>query len=202
MFGWPAVSAFFFLMIRRPPRSTLFPYTTLFRSVIVLGLFLVLDVGQLFDQVDLGSTPEWDELLFALTLATVAFTSLESAAGLAGELAVGRRGLKRMVSSVALTVLVIYVGMSAVALSAMPVVDGSTELGTTYLERPVLGIVAAYDPAWLADVLKYVVGVLATVTLVAAANSGMLGLSRLADPLGTERQIPSAGGRLHPPQIG
>src|SRR3712207_9339507 len=26
------VSSFFFLMIRRPPRSTLFPYTTLFRS--------------------------------------------------------------------------------------------------------------------------------------------------------------------------
>src|ERR1019366_2021347 len=25
-------STFFFLMIRRPPRSTLFPYTTLFRS--------------------------------------------------------------------------------------------------------------------------------------------------------------------------
>src|SRR3712207_8074378 len=32
--------ACFFLMIRRPPRSTLFPYTTLFRSVslIVLGI--------------------------------------------------------------------------------------------------------------------------------------------------------------------
>src|SRR6266581_7914586 len=26
------ISWFFFLMIRRPPRSTLFPYTTLFRS--------------------------------------------------------------------------------------------------------------------------------------------------------------------------
>src|SRR2546429_1610155 len=26
------MSSFFFLMIRRPPRSTLFPYTTLFRS--------------------------------------------------------------------------------------------------------------------------------------------------------------------------
>src|SRR2546430_11899157 len=26
------VAVFFFLMIRRPPRSTLFPYTTLFRS--------------------------------------------------------------------------------------------------------------------------------------------------------------------------
>src|SRR2546430_10349212 len=44
---------FFFLMIRRPPRSTLFPYTTLFRSLggfsygqlalaSVLGLFLEL----------------------------------------------------------------------------------------------------------------------------------------------------------------
>src|SRR6202171_6757382 len=29
-----ALSSFFFLMIRRPPRSTLFPYTTLFRSKI------------------------------------------------------------------------------------------------------------------------------------------------------------------------
>src|SRR2546430_13474448 len=28
---------FFFLMIRRPPRSTLFPYTTLFRSLLVGG---------------------------------------------------------------------------------------------------------------------------------------------------------------------
>src|SRR5256885_10057060 len=28
------ISVFFFLMIRRPPRSTLFPYTTLFRSPI------------------------------------------------------------------------------------------------------------------------------------------------------------------------
>src|SRR3712207_7518125 len=35
---------FFFLMIRRPPRSTLFPYTTLFRSLLVVlpvGLALV-----------------------------------------------------------------------------------------------------------------------------------------------------------------
>src|SRR3712207_8211233 len=29
------MGVFFFLMIRRPPRSTLFPYTTLFRSVSV-----------------------------------------------------------------------------------------------------------------------------------------------------------------------
>src|SRR5436309_15019258 len=31
------IFCFFFLMIRRPPRSTLFPYTTLFRSVDAKG---------------------------------------------------------------------------------------------------------------------------------------------------------------------
>ena len=31
------VSSVFFLMIRRPPRSTLFPYTTLFRSEVTLN---------------------------------------------------------------------------------------------------------------------------------------------------------------------
>src|SRR5207302_8413582 len=31
------LSTFFFLMIRRPPRSTLFPYTTLFRSRSIAG---------------------------------------------------------------------------------------------------------------------------------------------------------------------
>src|SRR3712207_7975959 len=37
-------SSFFFLMIRRPPRSTLFPYTTLFRSGFE---HLVVDEGML-----------------------------------------------------------------------------------------------------------------------------------------------------------
>src|SRR3712207_9033415 len=50
---------FFFLMIRRPPRSTLFPYTTLFRSstkplvladgTIVRGLTLRFEAGRAVD---------------------------------------------------------------------------------------------------------------------------------------------------------
>src|SRR5688572_31604395 len=54
---------FFFLMIRRPPRSTLFPYTTLFRSELADGGQAGLDAfraakqrGDTFDVVvtDLG----------------------------------------------------------------------------------------------------------------------------------------------------
>src|SRR2546429_1522581 len=41
---------FFFLMIRRPPRSTLFPYTTLFRSPLADGL-LFFDWWQCNDSV-------------------------------------------------------------------------------------------------------------------------------------------------------
>src|SRR5262249_60278058 len=36
----PSIFLFFFLMIRRPPRSTLFPYTTLFRSLRHLEMML------------------------------------------------------------------------------------------------------------------------------------------------------------------
>src|SRR5207249_9890528 len=54
----PELFVFFFLIIRRPPRSTLFPYTTLFRSstwhlwpLVVPGgakLFLPSDVAQTY----------------------------------------------------------------------------------------------------------------------------------------------------------
>src|SRR3712207_8941992 len=51
---------FFFLMIRRPPRSTLFPYTTLFRSERALlgarhlgvGLDRVADVDRVLEEVE------------------------------------------------------------------------------------------------------------------------------------------------------
>src|SRR5689334_24155057 len=44
---------FFFLMIRRPPRSTLFPYTTLFRSQAFLLKSNIADCQYLIDNEDL-----------------------------------------------------------------------------------------------------------------------------------------------------
>src|SRR5260370_38866233 len=51
---------FFFLMIRRPPRSTLFPYTTLFRSIFAKSFSLLarrrsqrcIDLVRRLDDVD------------------------------------------------------------------------------------------------------------------------------------------------------
>jgi APA family basic amino acid/polyamine antiporter len=50
----------------------------------------------------------------------------------------------------------------------------------------------------VANVLKYVVGVGGALGLIAAAGSAMLGVSRVGYSLATNRQIPSAVGRLHP----
>src|SRR5437764_11952939 len=40
---------FFFLMIRRPPRSTLFPYTTLFRSQTALASIKLIQASAVLD---------------------------------------------------------------------------------------------------------------------------------------------------------
>jgi basic amino acid/polyamine antiporter, APA family len=167
--------------------------------VIVAGLVLVFDVDALVDPIDLGTSPTWSGVVFALAIAAAAFTALEASSGLAGEVAVGRRGLRRLVAARTATVMVVYVGVALVALTALPVTDGSTPLGGRYEEAPVLGVVQALDPGgWSSDALRYAVGAIAALVLAAAANSSMLGLSRLAYSLATNRQIPSAVGRLHP----
>ena len=165
--------------------------------IIVIGALLVVDVGALTDTIELGTSPRWEDLLFALTISTVAFTGLESAAGLAGEVEVNRRQLHRLIASATASVLVIYVGISLVAVAALPVTPGASPLTGDALDAPVLALVASFDPAWLADSLRYLIAALATVTLVVAAHGAMLGLSRLAYSLARNRQIPSSIGRLH-----
>jgi basic amino acid/polyamine antiporter, APA family len=166
--------------------------------VVVLGLFAFFHLDAITDTIHFGSTPTWGDTVFALGVATVVFTGLESASGLSGELAVGRRGLKRLVGATAITVLVVYTGIGIVAISALPVVGNATSLGRNFLEAPMIGIAESFDTQWLADTLKYVIAAAAATTLIAAANSAMMGLSRLAYSLSTNRQIPSAMGRLHP----
>src|SRR5271163_4156967 len=166
--------------------------------IVVLGLVLFFNPHTLLAPIQLGTAPTWSGLIFAMTVAVISFTALESAAGLAGEVRIGRKGLQRMVASGTMTVLFLYVGIALVAVTALPVHDGHTALATRYESDPMIGIVAQVHPHWLEQTLTYLVAGLASLTLVAAANSAMLGLSRLAYLLSTNRQIPSGLGRLHP----
>jgi APA family basic amino acid/polyamine antiporter len=167
--------------------------------LIVIGLATFFNLDVLTDPIHLGTTPKWNDVIFALGVATVVFSGLESAAGLSGEVQASRGALKRLIGSATAVVMVVYVGIALVAMTAFPVVDGKTELSSgEHLEAPVLAIAEAFDTRWLADFFKYTIAVAATATLIAAANSAMLGLSRLAYSLSRNRQIPSALGRLHP----
>src|SRR5206468_2896577 len=128
-------------------------------------------------------------------------TGLDSASGLAGEVNARFADLRRLILSATTSLMVVYVGIALIAMSAVPVVDGHTELGGKYVEAPVLGITTAFQNDALRNGFKYTLALAGAATLLAAANSAMLGLSRLSYSLSTNRQIPSAVGRLHPTRL-
>lgn len=167
-------------------------------ALILLGLALLLDPGPVLDGIDLGRAPSWGDAVFALTIATIAFTGLEAASSLAGEARASRRDLRRLIGPGVGAIVLVYVGVAVVAVSAFPVQEGAGALSTRDVEAPLLGIAGAFSADWLRTALEAIVAVTAVTALVAATNGAMLGTSRLAYALATNRQIPSALGRLHP----
>jgi len=137
-----------------------------------------------------------EDLVFAAVIATVACTGIEAASGLAGDVRVGRGGLRRVVLAAGTAALVVLTGVSLVALMAVPVQAGVTQLGGRFVEAPILGVVSALEPEALADVLRLLVGLVGALVLVSAANGQMLGIGRLTYSLGRNRQIPSVLSRL------
>jgi len=167
-----------------------------FVAIVVIGSVQLFDLSLLTDSVDIGSRPALDDLLFAMVIATVACTGIEAASGLAAELKVSRSQLKRVVLVGGVAVLVLYVGVSLIALMALPVGSGGTDLGGGFVEAPILGVVSELDPAWLSDAARYAIGLVGALVLFQAVNGQMLGIGRLTYSLGTHRQIPSVLSRL------
>jgi basic amino acid/polyamine antiporter, APA family len=97
-------------------------------------------------------------------------------------------------------VVVIYVLIACVGLSAFPSATGSTALGTDWLRAPLMGIISAlgsHVPAWADHTLRVYVGLTGALILAAAATTSISGLGRLAYSLGEHGQLPAAFGRLH-----
>src|SRR3954463_1100601 len=167
--------------------------------LVVIGLFLVLDPALLVHQVHLGSVPTWSQLIFALSVAMVAYTGIETVSNMAEEAKDPGRDVPKAVNLVLIAVLAVYAGISVVALSALPVHDGATALGDTYANDPVLGVVSAFGfSGGLLHVVRAYVGVLAATILLIATNAGLIGISRLSWSLAEHRQLPEIFARLHP----
>ncbi|MGH2802141.1 MAG: amino acid permease [Thermoleophilaceae bacterium] len=155
------------------------------------------DAAALTDSVELGEAPTWEDAFFAVGVATVAAVGIEAASGLAGEVRVGRRRLRRVAFVGGAVAFVLLLAVSVAALMALPVVDGRTALAGQYIEAPIMGMASTLDPGWLGDAARYTVAGAAATLLLVALNGQMLGLSRLGYSLATNRQVPSLAGRLH-----
>jgi basic amino acid/polyamine antiporter, APA family len=168
--------------------------------VIIVGLLVVLHPDRLTDQLDLFSSPSAKDIVYSLVIATIAYAGIEAASDLAPDLEFEPRDLKRVLGVGAVAIPLIYAGIAAVALMAVPVVPGphgpETALAGQYIEEPILGVVANYDHGFLSDFMKWVVMLVAVPVLFWAANGAMLGLSRHVYVLARNRQIPSWAGKL------
>jgi basic amino acid/polyamine antiporter, APA family len=181
-----------------------------------IGLVLVFNPSLLIHQVHLGSVPSWKELIFALSLAMLAYTGIETVANMAEEARDPGREVPKAVNLVVLAVLGVYAGISLVALSALPVVHHgvgysaalgehfktpgyATGLGGLFQNDPVLGIISRLGlHGTVLHISQYYVGLLAATILFIATNAGMIGISRLSWSLAEHRQLPSLFSRLHP----
>jgi basic amino acid/polyamine antiporter, APA family len=168
--------------------------------VIVVGLIVVLNPELLTDQLDLFDSPSVEDIVYSAVIATIAYAGIEAASDLAPDLEFEPADLSRVLSIGAVAIPLIYAGIAAVALMAVPVVPGpdgpETALAGRFIEEPILGVVESYDPGWLADVMRWTVMFVALPVLFWAANTSMLGLSRHLYVLATNRQIPSWAGKL------
>ena len=191
--------------------------------LVVLGAFLIFRPNPqiLFQNMfGEGNWPSMRGLVFGIALAALCFTGVESVSQLGEET---RQPEKRMPQAYVLmivVVLVLFAGISLVALSAMtPQMLGDPVNG--WARDPVAGIASAVsqaispediaarmsDPAvaivvtwalgWVQKILPVLVAVLAASILLIATNAGLLGISRLTYNMSSRRQLPIKLSSIH-----
>ena len=165
--------------------------------LVALGLGLLFSPDVLDEGVDLGTAPTWSDLAFALPLAMLAYTGLETVANLAAETREPGRTLPRsLFAGIGLVVAVSFL-IGVVGISAFP---GGAGLGTEWLRAPLMGIVAAIDtelPGAVGDALRVAVGLTGAVVLLIAVTTSISGAGRLAYSMGQRQMLPHPFGTLN-----
>src|SRR5204862_198070 len=114
--------------------------------LVILGFAFLFSPSALTRGLHVGTQPSWHQIAFALPLAFLAYTGLETVANLAEEIRRPGRDLPRSLFLGIGAVVLVTVLIALVGLSAYPAPHGTTELGTTWLRAPLMGIVYALGP--------------------------------------------------------
>ena len=166
--------------------------------LVILGLALLFSPHALNQGTSLGSNPSWHSIAFALPLAMLAYTGLETVANLSEEVRSPGRDLPRSVFGAIGLAVLLYAAIAVVGLSAFPAGHG-TQLGSTWAKAPLMGIVSRlrdHLPNVLGAPLQVFVGTTGALILVTAAATSIAGFGRLAYSLGEHGQLPRVFGRL------
>jgi basic amino acid/polyamine antiporter, APA family len=175
--------------------------------LVVLGFAFLFSVDGLSKGVDLGTAPTWHSIAFALPLAMLAYTGLETVANLAAETREPGRTLPRSLFAgisavVAVSFAIALIGISAYPAHPQPGAPGgyASDLGTEWLRAPLMGLAAALDgpmPDLVADVIRISIGLTGALVLLTAVTTSISGAGRLAYSLGQHDMIPHAFGTLN-----
>jgi basic amino acid/polyamine antiporter, APA family len=166
--------------------------------IVGLGFALLFSPDALRAGTSLGTSPTWHSLFFAIPLAMLAYTGLETVANLAEEVRRPGRDLPRTLFGAIGLVVVLYVAIAVVAISAFPAEHG-TLLGSNWLRAPLVGVAAQIRtqvPSWIGDPLQVFVGLSGALILLTAATTSISGFGRLAYSLGEHGQLPRRFGML------
>jgi len=185
--------------------------------IIALGLLVVFNLDVLVHNITFY-WPSWDNLILGIALAAIAYTGVETMSQMAEETKRPAKRVPRALILMIITVLILFGGVSTVALSAMT----PQELATSWATDPVAGIAHSISVAitpeemaaglssekeavivltWIfteiRDLLPGLVAVLAASILFIATNAGLMGISRLAFSLGRYQLMPPGLGHVH-----
>lgn len=166
-------------------------------SIILLGALFFLNLPHVWAQMKVGvvglqNSPDWPSFLKGCAMAMVAYTGIEAITQLASETKQPAITIPKAIRWTAFTVIFLYMGISWVGLSVMSPLD----LGTTYIEDPIGGIVISFPVG--GKILGPWVGMIAAVILLIAANAGLIGCSRLTFSMGEYYQVPDCCYKVHP----
>jgi basic amino acid/polyamine antiporter, APA family len=167
--------------------------------LVALGFALLFSPDALTKGTSLGTHPSWHSIAFALPLAMLAYTGLETVANLAEEARRPGRDLPRSLFGAVGLVVVLYAAIAVVGLSAFPAESGGTALGGAWARAPLMGIVAElrdHLPDVIGAPLQVFVGTSGALILMTAAATSIAGFGRLAYSLGEHGQLPRVFGRL------
>ncbi len=213
---WDAVVGILVILalaiVRRVKRIRLFAVAAaaaavalLVQTVIaVLGFALVFSSDALTVGMDVGRTPSWTSIILALSLATLAYTGLETVTNFVAEVREPGRTLPRSLFIGIGTVVVLNVAVSMVGVTAYPThpapgeSDGvASDLATDWLQAPLVGIARAIGDELPggADLLVGIVGVTNALSLITAIATSLAFGERLAYSMARYDMLPHAFAR-------